>query len=79
MTQPSLDSLVHEIEATPGEHWAELLTQLRRFRASVTQQPSISQGNILSTIQQIRHQQPELLTPEEIDRQMQEERDAWDS
>jgi hypothetical protein len=27
MTQPSLDTLVREIEATPEEYWAEILTQ----------------------------------------------------
>ena len=40
MTQPTLDTLVREIEATPGERWEELLVQLRQFRESATQQPS---------------------------------------
>ena len=40
MTQPTLDTLVREIEATPGERWEELLIQLRQFRESATQQPS---------------------------------------
>jgi isochorismate hydrolase len=38
MNQPSLDTLIHEIEATPGEYWEDLLTQLRQFRVNVTQQ-----------------------------------------
>lgn len=42
MTQPSLNSLVREIEATPGEHWEELLSQLRQFRENVTKrQPNV--------------------------------------
>ena len=42
MTQPSLHSLVHEIEATPGEHWEELLSRLRQFRENVTKrQPAV--------------------------------------
>jgi hypothetical protein len=78
MNQPSLDILVREIEATPIEHWSELLTQLRQFREQATQQPAPNQANILTTIQQIRSQQPKFFTSEEIDRQMQEDRTAWD-
>ena len=40
MTQHSrstLDSLVREIEATPEEHWEELLVALREFRVSAAQ------------------------------------------
>jgi hypothetical protein len=54
MTQPSLDTLVREIEATPEEHWAEILTQLRQFRENVTHQPATNQATILQTIEQIR-------------------------
>jgi hypothetical protein len=79
MTQPSLDSLVREIEATPEEYWAEILTQLRQFREQVTHQPATNQANILNTIEQIRSHQSEFLTPEEIDRQIQAERTAWNS
>jgi hypothetical protein len=78
MNQPSLDTLVREIEATPSEYWAELLTQLRQFRESVAQQPISDQSNILETIRQFRSQQLSFLTVEEIDRQMQEERASWD-
>jgi hypothetical protein len=78
MNQPSLDILVREIEATPIEHWSELLTQLRQFRERATQQPASNQANILTTIQQIRSQQPKFFSAEEIDQQMQEERAAWD-
>jgi hypothetical protein len=78
MNQPSLDTLVREIEATPSEYWAELLTQLRQFRESVAQQPVSNQSNILETIRQFRSQQLSFLTAEEIDRQMQEERASWD-
>jgi hypothetical protein len=74
MTQPSLDALVREIEATPEEYWAEILTQLRQFREQVTHQPATNQANILHTIEQIRSHQSEFLTPEEIDRQIQAER-----
>jgi hypothetical protein len=35
-----LKSLVDEIEATPEEHWEELLTTLRQFRQSATHLPS---------------------------------------
>jgi len=79
MTQPSLDTLVREIEATPGEYWAEILTQLRQFRENVTHQPATNQANILHTIEQIRSHQSEFLTPAEIDRQIQAERASWDS
>ena len=41
MTQPSLNLLVSEIEATPAEHWAELLSQLQQFREQVTKQQPI--------------------------------------
>ena len=41
MTQPSLNLLVSEIEATPAEHWAELLSQLQQFREQVTKQQLI--------------------------------------
>jgi hypothetical protein len=75
MNQPSLDTLVQEIEATPVEHWAELLSQLRQFREQVAQKPT-SQDNILEFIQQIRDRQTVFLSTEEIDRQMQEERKA---
>jgi hypothetical protein len=78
MTQPSLDTLVREIEATPEEYWAEILTQLRQFRENVTHQPATNQSTILQTIKQIHRHQSEFLTPDEIDRQMQEERDSWD-
>jgi hypothetical protein len=78
MNQPSLDILVREIEATPSEYWAELLTQLRQFRESVAQQPVSNQSNILETIRQFRSQQLSFLTAEEIDQQMQEERASWD-
>jgi hypothetical protein len=78
MNQPSLDTLVREIEATPSEYWAELLTQLRQFRESVAQQPVSNQSNILETIRQFRSQQLSFLTAEEIDRQMQEERASWE-
>jgi hypothetical protein len=78
MNQPSLDTLVREIEATPSEYWAELLTQLRQFRESVAQQPVSNQSNILETIRQFRSQQLSFLTAEEIDQQMQEERASWD-
>jgi hypothetical protein len=78
MNQPSLDILVREIEATPTEHWAELLTQLRQFREHVAQQPVSNQATILETIKQFRNQQSEFLAAAEIDRQMAEERDAWD-
>ena len=40
MTQHSrstLDSLVREIEATPEEHWEELLVALQEFRVSAAQ------------------------------------------
>jgi hypothetical protein len=78
MTQPSLDTLVREIEATPEEYWAEILTQLRQFRENITHQPATNRSNILNTIEQIRSHQSEFLTPDEIDRQMREERDSWD-
>jgi hypothetical protein len=78
MNQPSLNTLVSEIEATPPEYWAELLTQLRQFRESVAQQPVSNQANILETIRQFRSQQLSFLTAEEIDQQMQEERASWD-
>jgi hypothetical protein len=77
MNQPSLDTLVQEIEATPVEHWAELLSQLRQFREQVALKP-MSQDNILQFIQQIRDRQTTFLTTEQIDQQMQEERAAWD-
>jgi hypothetical protein len=79
MTQPSLDTLVREIEATPEEYWAEILTQLRQFRENVTHQPATNRSNILNIIEQIRSHQSEFLTPDEIDRQIQEERASWDS
>jgi hypothetical protein len=78
MTQPSLDILVREIEATPEEYWAEILTQLRQFRENVTHQPTTKQATILHTIEQIHRHQSEFLTPDEIDRQMREDRDSWD-
>ncbi len=31
----SLESLLHEIEATPREYWAELLDALRQFRQKI--------------------------------------------
>jgi len=31
----SLELLLHEIEATPREHWADLLDTLRQFRQSI--------------------------------------------
>jgi hypothetical protein len=39
----SLESLLHEIEATPKEHWAGLLNALRQFRQKIlpTTQPVI--------------------------------------
>ena len=79
MTQPSLDILVREIEATPEEYWEEILTQLRQFRESVTHHPVTNRTTILDTIQQIRSQQPEFFPSEEIERQIQEERAVWDS
>ena len=79
MIQPSLDTLVSEIEATPEEYWAEILIQIRQFRKNVIHQPSTNQANILNTIQQIRSHQSEFLTAEEIDRQIQTERASWDS
>jgi hypothetical protein len=33
--QPSLGSLLHEIEATPPEYWTELLDTLRQFRQNI--------------------------------------------
>jgi antitoxin component HigA of HigAB toxin-antitoxin module len=39
----------------------------------------LNQDNILDTIRQIRSQQTAFLSSEEIDRQMQVERDSWDS
>jgi hypothetical protein len=40
----SLESLLHEIEATPREYWAEVLDTLRQFRQkiSVSPQPVIN-------------------------------------
>lgn len=39
----SLESLLHEIEATPREYWADLLDALRQFRQKIppTAQPVI--------------------------------------
>ena len=79
MIQPSIETLVREIEATPAEHWSELLTQIQQFRANITDRTAIDRGNILDTIRQIRSQQSEFLSSEQIDRQMQVERDSWDS
>lgn len=79
MIQPSLDTLVSEIKATPEEYWAEILIQIRQFRKNVSHQPVTNQANILNTIQQIRSHQSEFLAPEEIDRQIQIERASWDS
>ena len=31
----SLELLLHEIEATPREYWADLLDTLRRFRQNI--------------------------------------------
>jgi hypothetical protein len=84
MNQPSLDILVREIEATPTEYWAELLTQLRQFGEHVAQQPVSNQATILETIKQFRSQQSGFLAVAEIDsfacangdRQMLEERDS---
>jgi hypothetical protein len=79
MIQPSIETLMREIEATPAEHWSDLLTQIQQFRASVTDRATLNQDNILDTIRQIRSQQTAFLSSEEIDRQMQVERDSWDS
>jgi hypothetical protein len=78
MNQPSLDTLVSEIKATPSEYWAELLTKLRQFRESVAQQAVSNQSDILETIRQFHSQQLSFLTAEEIDQQMQQERASWD-
>ena len=37
----TLDLLVREIEATPEEHWEELLVALREFRVSAAQSKTI--------------------------------------
>ena len=79
MIQPSIETLVREIEATPAEHWSELLTQIQQFRANITDRTATDRGNILDTIRQIRSQQSEFLSSEQIDRQIQVERDSWDS
>jgi hypothetical protein len=35
----SLEALVHEIEATPREHWTDLLDTLRQFRQRIQSTP----------------------------------------
>ena len=79
MIQPSIETLVREIEATPAEHWSELLTQIQQFRANITDRTATDRSNILDTIRQIRSQQSEFLRSEEIDQNIKLERDSWDS
>ncbi|MBW4691497.1 MAG: hypothetical protein KME27_06975 [Lyngbya sp. HA4199-MV5] len=48
----TLDVLLHEIEAIPREHWAELLDTLRQFRQKI---PSTTQSVV--DIEQARRNQ----------------------